>query len=230
MSAGIDFAMKKIGIIAAIPGELKPLVQGWRQRGDLYAGRIGEMECIAIAGGMGVKAATAACEAVLAEGPLDALVSVGWAGALTCGVKPPSAFAIAEVVDSLTGESYAAQSSAGYRLLTLDHVARYEEKRKLAERFQAPLVDMEAAAVARVARAHDLPFYCFKAISDAYTDKLPDFNRFMGQDGQLRMPAFVAYALLRPQYWGALKRLGENSRAAASNLARLVSESMGQTL
>jgi adenosylhomocysteine nucleosidase len=222
--------MKKIAIVAAIPGELKPLVKGWQQRGSVYAGSIGETECLAIAGGMGIKAAAHACEQVLAEGPVDALLSVGWSGALTCGVKPPSAFAIAEVIDSVTGESYRAGSADGYRLLTLDHVARYEEKRKLAEHYRTPLVDMEAAEVARQALARNIPFYCFKAISDAYTDKLPDFNRFMDEQEQLRMSAFVAYALLRPQYWGALKRLGENSRQAASNLARVITDSVGQTL
>jgi adenosylhomocysteine nucleosidase len=223
-------AMKKIGIVAAIPGELKPLVAGWPQRGNMYTGRIGEAECIAIAGGMGAKAAASACELILKEGPLDALVSVGWAGALTCGVKPPSAFPIGEVIDSMTGESYVAESPDGYRLLTLDHVARYDEKRKLAERYRTPLVDMEAATVARQARTRGIPFFCFKAISDAYTDKLPDFNRFMGKDEQLRMPAFVTYALLHPQYWAVLMRLGQQSKAAASNLARLVAESIGQTL
>jgi len=222
--------MKKIGIIAALPGELKPLVNGWQQRGSVYFGRIGEIECVAIAGGVGAKAAEDACEQLLLEARMDALVSVGWAGALTCGVKPPDAFAITEVVDSMTGEIYQAQSADGCRLLTLDHIARYDEKRKLAERYRTPLVDMEAAAVARQAQAKSIAFYGFKAISDAYTDKLPDFNRFMGDDGQLRMPAFLGYTALHPQYWAVLKRLGRNCKMAASNLASLIAESMGQRL
>jgi adenosylhomocysteine nucleosidase len=222
--------MKRIGIVAAIQGELTPLVEGWQQRGGVYTGRIGEIECTAVAGGMGAKAAASACELVLKEGPQDALISIGWAGALTCGVKPPSAFPISEVVDSLSGESYKAETPDGYRLLTLDHIARYDEKRKLAERYLTPLVDMEAVAVARQARDRKIPFFCFKAISDAYTDKLPDFNQFIGKDEQLRMPALISYALMHPQYWAVLLRLGQQSKAAASNLARLVAESIGQTL
>jgi len=222
--------MKRIGIVAALAGELRPLVKDWQQRGSLYAGRVGENECLAVAGGVGANAATRGCELLLAEGPLDALVSFGWAGSLTCGLKPPGAHIISEVTDGATGENYATASPEGYRLVSIDHVAVREEKRKLAERFQVPLVDMEAAAVARLAQAHGIPFYCFKGISDGSNDKLPDFNRFQGQDGQFRMPAFMVYALWHPQYWGALKQLGVNTKLAASNLARLVTVTLGQTL
>ncbi len=89
---------------------------------------------------------------------------------------------------------------------------------------------MEAAAVARFAQNKGIAFYCFKGISDGYNDKLPDFNPFLGKDGQLRMPAFIAYALLHPKYWAALKQLGKQSQAAAANLASLVTESLGKTL
>lgn len=227
--------MKRIGIIAALPGELKPLVKGWQRRDRVYIGRIGDMECIAACCGMGADAATRACELMFAEGEIDALVSIGWAGSLSCGLKPPQAFVISEVTDSRTGECYATESPEGYSMVTLDHVARPDEKRKIAERYQVPLVDMEAATVARLAHAKGIAFYCFKGVSDGANDKLPDFNRFLGKDGQLRMPAFVAYALLHPQYWAALKQLGENSKLAALNLAqeiqaRLVPESLGRTL
>lgn len=222
--------MKKIGIVAALPGELKPLVQGWQQRSNLYFGRIGEVECIAIAGGMGATAATRACEQLLAEGGIEALVSYGWAGALSCGLKPPQAVTIREVIDSLTKELFVADAPSGHRLVTLDHIARYGEKRQLAQEFQAPLVDMEAAAVARFAAAHELAFYCFKGISDGYNDKLPDFNRFLDAAGQLRMPAFVAYALLHPSYWKALQEMGKHSKAAAQNLESLITENIGKRL
>ena len=222
--------MKRIGIIAALPGELKPLVKSWQRNGNTWKGRMGETECVATASGMGAEAATRACELVLAESKPDILVSYGWCGALSCGLKPPTACVIAEVIDSTTGERYTTASKEGQRLVTLDHVARPDEKRSLAEKYQAPLVDMEAAAIARIAAAHNLPFYCLKGVSDGYNDNLPDFNRFLGNDGQLQMPAFVAYALLHPKYWAALKQLGTQSQAAAANLARLVTESLGKTL
>lgn len=221
--------MNRIGMIAALPGELKPLVRSWEKRGQMWFGRIGDIDCVAVAGGMGAEAAAQSCELVLAEGPLDALVSVGWAGALSCGLKPPQACVVAEVVDGRSGESYATATSEGQRLLTAEHVVRYDEKRKLAERFQSPLADMEAATVARIAKEKGIAFYSFKAISDGYNDKLPDFNRFLAANGQLRMSAFILYALAHPQYWAALSRLGKNSKAAASNLATLAAEVLKQT-
>lgn len=222
--------MKRVGIIAALPGELKPLIRGWQQRGPLHFGRIGETECIAIAGGMGAEAAARACEPVLAQDKLDALVSIGWAGSLSCGLQPRTACAIYDVIDSVTGERFVTDFAAGQRLVTLDHVARSEEKRDLAQKFQAPLVDMEAAAVARIAAARNLAFYCFKGVSDGANDKLPDFNQFLGKDGQLQMPRLITYAVLNPKYWTVLKQLDRQSRGAAESLAGIVTESLCRPL
>jgi len=221
--------MNRIAIIAALPGELKPLVRGWQERGrNAWAGRIGDDEAIAIAGGMGAAAAERAVERAFAEAKPNVLVSYGWAGALTCAVKPRHACAISEVIDAGSGERFVADYPGGYRLITLDHVARPDEKRGLAEKYQSVLADMEAATVARMAAARQVAFYCFKGISDGYNDRLPDFNRFIDSKGEMRMAAFVAYAAVHPQYWSALQQLGENSRGAAKALADLAREGLKQ--
>lgn len=216
--------MKKIAIIAAMAAELKPLVGGWEKRGpNLWAGRVGDCEAVAIAGGMGAHAAERAVERVLAEANPDALVSYGWAGALTCAVKAGAVCVISEVIEDRTGERFATASRDGFRLITLGRVARADEKRALAQKHQAVLVDMEAATVARMAAARGLPFYCFKGISDGYADRLPDFNRFVDTErGELKTGALVAYAAVRPVYWGSLWRMGKNSGVAASGLAAVV--------
>ncbi len=209
--------MNKIGIIAALPGELKPLVRGWQRRGrNLWVGHIGDCEAVAIAGGIGAAAAGRAVERLFTEANPDVVVSYGWAGALTCAVKPRTACAISEVIDAGDGHHYATDSPDGYRLITLDHVARADEKRGIAEKYQAVLVDMEAATVARMAAARQVAFYCFKGISDGYNDQLPDFSRFIDSEGSLRMAAFLAYAAVHPKYWPSMQRLGKNSSAAAS--------------
>jgi adenosylhomocysteine nucleosidase len=38
--------------------------------------------------------------------------------------------------------------------------------------YEAGLVDMEAAGVARLARCAAFPFYCIKGVSDGYSDQL----------------------------------------------------------
>jgi adenosylhomocysteine nucleosidase len=227
--------MPSLALIAALPAELKPLLvvgsaRGWQKRGPLFHGRIGSTEAVAIAAGMGAAAATHACAAILAAGSIDTLVSVGYAGSASCGLTPPQACAVREVIDAATGECFATDLPTApapgqlkpQRLITLDRVASPDEKRRLAAQHQAVLVDMEAAAVARFARDHNLRFLCFKAVTDGANDKLPDFNRFTGADGQLRMPAFLAYLARHPQYWGAVRTLASNSRAASRELANLV--------
>lgn len=217
--------MKKLAVIAALPGELKPLVRGWERRGrDAWSGRVGVWETLATAGGIGARAATRAAEQMFAEFAPDALVSYGWAGALTCAVKPPQAHPIGDVIDAATGERFESASVGGYRLITLDHVAGANEKYGLAQRFQSALVDMEAAAIARVAAASNVPFYCFKGISDGYNDRLPDFSRFIDGEGQLRMAALLAHVAIRPKYWASLQRLAMNSGDAANALAELLEE------
>ncbi|HEX3985591.1 MAG TPA: hypothetical protein VHX13_03185 [Acidobacteriaceae bacterium] len=230
--------MNTIALVAALPSELAPLTRGWQRSGDVLRGRIGDLDIVAAAAGMGAAAATRACEAVLGaaalNAPIDTLVSVGYAGSLSCGLRPPDACAMREVVDAASGERFATDSLPGQpasaikpqRLVTLDRVADPEVKRHLAEKYQATLVDMEAAAVARFARAHHLRFLCFKAVTDGPNDRLPDFNRFTNQDGQLRFAGFVAWALLHPGYWGPLRRLGQNSRRAAQELSNFVSRAV----
>ena len=58
--------MRRIGIIAAMPGELKPLVQGWKQvrasHGEsAWQGTMESTTCIAVCAGMGKQAAERAC-------------------------------------------------------------------------------------------------------------------------------------------------------------------------
>jgi adenosylhomocysteine nucleosidase len=217
--------MSRIGIVAAFPGELKPLVRGWEKRGNLWFGRIGAREAVATCAGMGAAAANRACESLLAAGTLEAIASIGYAGSLSCGLRPPQACVIREVIDHGTGERFSANAE-GQRLITLDRVAGPDQKRRLAEQHQAVLVDMEAAAVARFARDHGLRFLCFKGVSDGPNEKLPDFSRFTRPDGQLRVAALALWAATHPQYWGAFWRLGQNSRLAAAELAILVSRSL----
>jgi adenosylhomocysteine nucleosidase len=217
--------MKRIGIVAAMPGELKPLVSGWnKQDGSMWTGSLAGRECVAVAGGMGRAAAARACERIFAAGPVDALISVGWAGALSCGVKPPDAFEVKEVVDPQTGERFLTGQEQGLRLVTLDHVAGVKEKRRLAESYRAVLVDMEAATVARLAQERGVAFWCCKGISDGSSDELPDFSLFISAKGQMRMGAFLAHVAVRPRYWRNLARMGSNSAKAAVALGRLIEE------
>ncbi len=216
--------MTRAAIIAAFPGELKPLVSGWRhgtrngidfwaQRGDKEDW---EDEWIAACAGAGPAAATRAFAAIEDGGPIDLVFSIGWAGALTPDLLPGSAHNAAGVIDANTGERFRCEAGAGDRwLVTSPRVASQAEKLRLAETYGAGLVDMEAAAIARLAAMRGIPFYCIKGVSDGHADRLPDFNRFLSPQGRFQWARFVFFAILRPWHWPALIRMGENSRKAS---------------
>jgi adenosylhomocysteine nucleosidase len=115
------------------------------------------------------------------------------------------------------------------RLDTVGHrVADEPEKRRLATTYKASLVDMEAAAIARLAAMRSIPFYAIKGISDPLDAKLPDFNRFIDPNGQFQTPKFVLFALLRPWIWPSLVKMGENSRKASQSIAERLHELLNE--
>jgi adenosylhomocysteine nucleosidase len=107
-------------------------------------------------------------------------------------------------------------------LATSPRVADAAEKQRLAASYCAGLVDMEAAAIARLAAMRGISFHCIKGVSDGFGDQLPDFNRFLTREGQFQTARFTVFALFHPGYWRALKQMGENSRKASQSIAESV--------
>ena len=217
--------MTRIAIIAAMPAELNPLVRGWRHERrngvDLWRRRFDEGEWIAACAGAGVAAATRAFAEVEKDGPVDEVISTGWAGALREELLLGLAYNVSTVIDARTGERFVAACPQNDSwLVTSSRVAGAHEKLRLAETYEAALVDMEAAGVARLAQMRGIPFYCIKGISDGPSEQLPDFNSFISSEGQFKLARFIVFAILRPWHWPALIRMGENSRKAARNIAQ----------
>lgn len=207
-------------------GELKPLVRGWQHQlsngVDLWRWKFDGGEWIAVCAGAGVDAAARAFAAAEKDGPLTAVVSTGWTGALSEEFRPGEAYRVASVIDARTGERLPAaawpEQEAQLRnvwLVTTARVADAAEKRRLAAAYSAGLVDMEAAGIARLAAMRAIPFYCIKGVSDGFSDNLPDFNRFLTPQGKFLLVRFVLFAVFRPWCWPALMRMGENSSKAA---------------
>ena len=217
--------MTRIAIIAAMPGELKPLTRGWRYEClngvNLWHKRFDDGEWIAACAGTGVDQSAKAFAEVEKFGSVTTAISTGWAGALRDNLVPGQAYDASTVIDARTGERFIATGPPNdCWLVTSPRVADLPEKKRLASTYEAALVDMEAAGIARLARMRGIPFYCIKGISDGYNDQMPDFNRFISPGGQFKLTRFVVFAVLRPWYWYALIRMGENSRKAARNIAQ----------
>src|SRR5476651_2005881 len=108
--------MKRIAVIAALPGELKPLVRGWKRESrngvDLWKTRQSDCEWVAACAGIGASAAARAFVEIESEGPLNAVVSLGWAGSLSGEFEVGRAYSVSEVIDIHTGEHFGASERA----------------------------------------------------------------------------------------------------------------------
>ncbi len=200
---------------------------------NIWCRKIDQREWVAACAGAGAGAATRAFAEIEKDGAVSQVVSVGWSGALNDELERGRTYWVSGVIDARTGERFPAENFAdsvevsqnpanptdsGVLLVTASRVADEAEKRRLAAAYGADLVDMEAAAVARLALMRGIPFFCLKGVSDGLSDQLPDFNRFISDDGQFKLLLFTLSVLFRPWYWSALMRMGENSKKAAHGI------------
>jgi adenosylhomocysteine nucleosidase len=209
-------------VIAAFPGELAPLVRGWRRLGTNAPGSglwvLGsEHRWVAACAGSGALAVERAFTLAASQGPLGAVVSYGLAGALRTGLKPGTAHWVSAGLSVDSGAAWSALHPAkGAFLLTSPRIEPAEGKADLLRRFPgSDLVDMEAGALARLAEKQRLPFYCLKGVSDGAEESLPDFTPFLRADGTLALTSLVTHFAVRPNNWKKLIDLARVSAAAA---------------
>ena len=194
-------------------------------RGVLLQATSGEDEVasvLLVTAGMGASRAATAVEAALARGPVGALISVGLAGACDPGLAAGACLSAALVIDVRTGERFRTDPrlTPGARavLATSPMLAGPAEKQRLHGAYGAAVVDMEAATVGRLARAHGIPFAAIKAISETQTVDLSHLAAFCGTRGEFQTAAFALHTLVRPHAWRAAAALGRDSKAAIAAL------------
>jgi adenosylhomocysteine nucleosidase len=209
-----------VAIVAALPREIAGLVRGVKPDAALVARKIWLYRlpgAVVVAAGMGAARAALAVEAALACGGVTALLSVGVAGACDPELRVGAVVRAGVVIDVRTGERY---EDAQFRqvLATGAEIASVQEKQRLYAGYGAAAVDMEAATVGRLARAHGVEFRAIKAISDEADFELQELGRFATADGQFREAAFAMYAMARPWLWGKLMALARNSKRAVAAL------------
>jgi adenosylhomocysteine nucleosidase len=121
--------MTRTAIIAAMAGELKPLVRGWKRERvdgvDVWKHRDDNLYVAACAGA-GQAAATRAFAAVERDAPVDLLFSLGWTGALRADLTAGAAYNAAGVIDARTGERFRCEAGAGEEWLVTSPVVADE--------------------------------------------------------------------------------------------------------
>jgi adenosylhomocysteine nucleosidase len=215
-----------VAIIAALPREVAPLVKGWKEERlsgnrTIYLRKDAVVACA----GMGPSQAALAVSAARALLPVTELISTGLAGACDPALPVGAIVRPSVIVDRNTGERFLdhlVDDRAEYRfeqlLISTTAIISVAEKQKLRLAYDAAAVDMEAATVARLARAHGVRFRAIKAISDAADFDMSGLSRFSTEEGQFRERAFAMHAALRPWMWASILALAKNSGKAVNAL------------
>jgi adenosylhomocysteine nucleosidase len=210
------------GIIAALPREVAPLVKGWKSE-KLPGNRTLYMRdnVVVACAGMGPSQVALAVTAARALLPLTEVISVGLAGACNPALRVGDVVRAGVVIDRNTGERFLDEQYESV-LVSTSTILSIAEKERLRVAYGAAAVDMEAATVARLARAHGLKFRAIKVISDAADFNMDGLSGFATEDGQFREGAFALHAAVRPWMWGRLMSLARNSSKAVTALNEAV--------
>jgi len=163
------------------------------------------------------KAARSASEAKKRLYQQQLIISGGFAVALGRERKVGRVLTPGLVIDARDGSRTEITSGSGV-LVSFDAVADAEQKLKLGKAYRADAVDMEAAAVARGAQAHGIPFVAMKAISDEAGFAMPSLGQFIASDGQFQAGRFALFAAVRPWLWPRVLRLRANTQKASRAL------------
>ncbi len=224
------------GIVAATAAEARIL-----KNGPIRTERLIQLpHSLLVVCGMGANRARCAAQTLVQAGA-QGLISWGTAGALLPGI-PSGTLILPERILAGGGEIFtpdpAWRGALGRRLADIPSrsgvlaesqtvLARGAEKEAFRERTGALAVDMESAAVARVARERGVAFVAIRVIMDEAESEIRGrILRRMNEFG--RMPVFSLIALLagHPGEVRHLVRLARNFQAARSTL-RLVARRAG---
>ena len=219
--------MSRLAIVAALEREVRPLIKSWRATVREHDGRrfrfFENGEVVLVCGGIGAGAARRAAEAVIALFEPRVLCSAGFAGALNPKLKVGDLILPATVINASDGSRTALNNGMGV-LVSFASVADPAQKKKLRDSFEAEVVDMEAAAVARSAEAHGKQFTVVKAISDDADFEFPAMERFLSTDGEFSEARFAFFAALRPWLWPRVTRLARDGKRASRALCGFLSQ------
>ncbi|WP_165225104.1 phosphorylase family protein [Aquisphaera insulae] len=232
-----------VGIVMAMPIEAGYLLDALSKVRKYSAGRHAVVEgelagkvVAVVVTGPGEAAATRGTEHLVAGHRPRRLISAGFGGALDPALARNDLVLPREVAGSAGGLHEANPDvpeipgirRVGGRLLTVDRViTSTAEKADLGRAHGADVVDMETAAVARLAHVRSIPFYSIRVISDdASTELPPEVARMLTKSGSYRVGVALRAIWNRPaaikDFMGLHARALECADRLASGITRLL--------
>lgn len=219
-----------VGIVVALPEELATLTSSKPVQGECFA--LNDRVFVVYAGAGPLNAAKAA-HSLLGKG-VATLISWGCAAALSPDLQPGD-LCLPDWVFSEQGERYSTDAQALQHLqslflenLTINTgallessriVADCREKQSLYSKTGAVALDMESAAVIKVAQTENLPCLVVRAIADPVSMNLPEaVMQALNSQGQIELTKLLGYLLTHPWQIPALIKLGLHFHAAQKTL------------
>jgi nucleoside phosphorylase len=164
--------------------------------------------------------------AELSASRLEAVVSVGFCGALDASLKIDQIVVGSAVLDAGTGQSEGCDLAceAGEfvtvgPLISQDRIATTSEEKQRLAGSGAIAVEMEAAGVLARTKRAGLPCYCIKVVTDTAEEGFAlDLNALRTTEGRIARGKIVVHALTHPSVLPELFRLKRKSERAAKVL------------
>lgn len=104
-------------------------------------------------------------------------------------------------------------------------VSTSHDKQQLHDKTHAVALDMESIAVAKVSKAHDLPFLAIRAIADPVTMNLPAaVSHALNEQGDVELSKLLRFVLTHPAELKGLIVLGRQFNAAKNTLKLVAKE------
>ena len=233
-------AATRIGILAPMPNELRPLVKALglrRLRGPgpaTFAGQAGSTELVATGTGIGPDLAAGATEQFLSQQPVDHVVVSGIAGGIEGASAVGDLITPTEVVSADDGSRYRATALGGCRPSGIVRTGGTDSYRlgrdELAVLCDEGVValDMETAAVARVCERQGIPWTAFRGISDMAGDESVGevVMTLVKPDGSPDLRAAARFFVRNPRRLPRMVRLGREAGAAAALAARATADAV----
>ncbi len=220
--------MTTVGVVAAMPSELKPFARSLGLRAETRGGvevRVGALpggaDVVATVVGIGPASARRATERFLAACPVDRLVMIGIAGGLDPDLDIGDLVAPEVVVDGETGAEHRPGPLGDLvfagRMLTASELIMDPARHDGFRADGVVALDMETAAVGAVCEARGLPWSVVRAISDRPSDGLVDAGMLdlTRPDGSPNLRAVARLLLRKPWAIVRLSRLARDSAAAS---------------
>jgi adenosylhomocysteine nucleosidase len=165
--------------------------------------------------------------AELSSSRLEAVVSVGYCGALDPSLSEGEIVVAEAVLDAATGVTegcslphFEVRARTGL-VVSQDKVVNKASEKLQLRSSGAIAVEMEAAGVFARCRKAELPFFCIKAVTDLAGESFPvDFNAMRTTEGRLSRGKIGSYVITHPAALPGLLRL----RSRAENAAKALGE------